>query len=355
VRIDFGIKKIGEDEPPFIIAEMSANHNGSLTKALELADLAAQAGASALKLQTYTADTMTLDLREREFVINDPNSLWNGKSLYELYQEASTPWEWHKEIFERCKSRGLVCFSTPFDVSAVDFLEGLEPACYKIASFENTDTQLVQKVAKTGRPVLVSTGMATQAELDELVDILKNSGCREFVLLKCCSAYPADVLNANLLTLADIRKRYGCLVGVSDHTMGTAVAVAGVALGAVVVEKHFTDSRTNKGIDSEFSMEPQEMQRLVNECQLAWKAKGRIHYGPTEAERASLQFRRSLYVTADMKKGDVLTSENVRAIRPGSGLPVKFLHQVLGKKVTCDINRGTPLSFELIKRSERKR
>ena len=341
-------RAIDLDHSPFIIAEMSGNHNQSLERALEIVEAAAKAGAHALKIQTYTPDTMTLDLDEREFHISDPNSLWTGTSLYKLYGQAYTPWEWHKSIFERARKHGMIAFSTPFDDTSVDFLEGLNVPCYKIASFENTDIPLIRRVAATGKPIIISTGMATEAELDDTVTAARLAGCKDLILLKCTSTYPATAENTNILTIPHLRDRFKCEVGLSDHTMGVGVSVASVALGATVIEKHFTLSRSDGGVDSAFSMEPAEMSQLVGETERAWQALGRVRYGPTEAETKSLQYRRSLYVVQDMKVGDVLTRKNVRAIRPGLGLPPKHLDQVLGMKVKSAVKRGTALSWEFI-------
>ncbi|NER34632.1 MAG: pseudaminic acid synthase [Oscillatoria sp. SIO1A7] len=341
--------KTGQNHPPFIIAEMSGNHNQSLERALEIVEAAAKAGAHGLKLQTYTADTMTLDIKEGEFFIDDPNSLWYGHSLYELYQQAHTPWQWHEPILKRCKELGMIGFSTPFDATAVDFLESLDVPCYKIASFENTDLPLIRKVASTGKPIIISTGMATVAELDETVRAAREAGCQDLILLKCTSTYPATPENSNLLTIPHLRELFDVQVGLSDHTMGIGAAVASVALGATVVEKHFTLRRADGGVDSAFSMEPEEMAQLVVESERAWRALGRVQYGPTESEQKSTVFRRSLYVAENMKAGDRLTTENVRAIRPGSGLPPKYLDSLLGLAVKQDIQAGTPLTFELLK------
>jgi pseudaminic acid synthase len=341
-------RQIGRDEPPFVIAEMSGNHNQSLERALEIVEAAACSGAHALKIQTYTPDTMTIDLDEREFHISDPNSLWAGASLYKLYGEAYTPWEWHKPIFDRCRELGMIGFSTPFDDTAVDFLQTLEVPCYKIASFENTDIPLIRKVAATGKPIIVSTGMASIAELDETVRAAREAGCKDLVLLKCTSTYPATAENTNILTIPHLRELFDCEVGLSDHTMGVGVSVASVALGATVVEKHFTLSRADGGVDSAFSMEPAEMAALVVESERAWQALGKVSYGPTSAEKKSIQFRRSLYVVKDMKAGEVLTRENLRAIRPGLGLPTKYFDHVLGKTLRVDVKRGTALSWPLL-------
>lgn len=339
---------IGRNRRPFVIAEMSGNHNRSLERALEIVGAAAEAGAHALKIQTYTPDTMTMDLDEREFHISDPGSLWAGTSLYKLYGEAYTPWEWHKPIFDRARELGIIPFSTPFDDTAVDFLEALDVPCFKIASFENTDLPLIRRMAATGKPLIISTGMSTVAELDETVRAARGAGCRDLVLLKCTSTYPATAENTNLLTIPHMRDLFGCEVGLSDHSMGTGVSVAGVALGATVIEKHFTLSRSDGGVDSSFSMERAEMAQLVLETERAWQALGQVSYGPTEAEKKSLVFRRSLYVVEDLKAGDVLTRANVRAIRPGLGLPTKYLEVVIGRAVKQEVRRGTPLAWELI-------
>ncbi len=339
---------ICKKKPPFIIAEMSGNHNQSLERALAIVEAAAKAGVYALKLQTYTADKMTLDLDKDEFFISDPNSLWSGRSLYNLYQEAYTPWEWHKPIFDRCRDLGIIGFSTPFDITAVEFLEKLEVPCYKIASFELIDLPLIQKVAVTGKPMIISTGMASLSEIDEAVKVAREGGCQEIVLLKCTSSYPASPENSNILTIPHLRELFDCEVGLSDHTMGVGVAVASVALGATVIEKHFTLNRADGGVDSAFSLEPSEMAELVIETERAWQALGKISYGPTESERKSLVFRRSLYIAKDVKAGELLTEANLRAIRPGYGLPPKYLTVLLGKRLIRDVKRGTPMSWDLI-------
>jgi len=341
-------RPLGRGHPPLIIAEMSGNHNQSLKRALEIVEAVSKSGAHGLKIQTYTPDTMTIDLDEREFHISDPNSLWAGTSLYKLYGEAYTPWEWHKPIFDRAIELGIIPFSTPFDETAVDFLESLNVPCYKIASFENTDLHLIRRVASTGKPLIISTGMATVAELDETVRAAREAGCKELVLLKCTSTYPATAEDTNILTIPHLRELFGCEVGLSDHTMGVGVSVAAVALGATVIEKHFTLSRADGGVDSAFSMEPVEMAQLLVETQRAWQALGQVSYGATETEKKSMQFRRSLYVIEDIKAGDKLTRKNVRAIRPGLGLATKYLEQVLGKTVNRDVNRGTALAWDMV-------
>jgi pseudaminic acid synthase len=340
--------KIGVGHPPFVIAEMSGNHNQSLARALEIVEAAAKTGAHALKIQTYTPDTMTLDLDEREFHISDPNSLWAGNSLYKLYGEAYTPWEWHKPIFDRARDLGIIAFSTPFDDTAVDLLESLDVPCYKIASFENTDLPLIRRVAATGKPMIISTGMASIAELDDTVRAAREAGCKDLILLKCTSTYPATADNTNILTIPHMRELFDCEVGLSDHTLGLGVSVASVALGASVIEKHFTLNRADGGVDSTFSMEPAEMAQLVVESERAWQALGQVSYGATEAEKKSIVFRRSLYVVKDLQNGDVLTKENLRVIRPGFGLPPKFYEMILGKRVSRNIAKGTPMSWDLI-------
>ncbi|MFN9533116.1 MAG: pseudaminic acid synthase, partial [Pseudanabaena sp.] len=295
-----------------------------------------------------TPDTMTLDISEGEFFIGDPQSLWQGTSLYKLYQQAYTPWEWHQPIFERCKELGIIGFSTPFDATAVDFLEALDVPCYKIASFENTDLPLIRKVASTGKPLIISTGMATIAELDETVRTAREAGCEDLILLKCTSTYPATPENTNILTIPHLRDLFDVQVGLSDHTMGIGVAVASVALGATVIEKHFTLARADGGVDSAFSMEPEEMRQLVIESERAWQALGKISYGATEAEKKSLIFRRSLYISQDMKAGDIFTKENLRSVRPGLGLPTKYYNVLLGKKIVRNAKAGQPMTWDLI-------
>lgn len=347
-EINIAGRVIGLGHQPFVIAEMSGNHNQSLERALEIVEVAAKTGAHGLKIQTYTPDTMTIDLDEREFHISDPNSLWAGTSLYKLYGEAYTPWEWHKPIFNRARELDIIPFSTPFDDTAVDFLESLDVPCYKIASFENTDLPLIRRVAATGKPLIISTGMATVADLDETVRAAREAGCKDLILLKCTSTYPATAENTNILTIPHLRELFGCEVGLSDHSMGVGVSVASVALGATVIEKHFTLNRADGGVDSSFSMEPSEMAQLVMETERAWQALGQVSYGPTDAEKKSIQFRRSLYIVKDIKAGDVLTHENVRAIRPGLGLPTKYLDEVLGKRVDQDVKCGTALRWALL-------
>jgi len=339
---------IGVNHPPFIIAEMSGNHNQSLDRALEIVDAAYKTGVQMLKLQTYTADTMTLNLKEGEFFISDEKSLWKGSSLYDLYKIAYTPWEWHEPVIQRAKELGMLCCSTPFDESSVDFLESLNVPAYKIASFENTDLPLIKKVASTGKPIIVSTGMATLSELGELVEVIRESGCEHFVLLKCTSTYPASPDNSNIVTIRHMREMFDCEVGLSDHTMGIGTSVAAVAHGATVIEKHFTLSRADGGVDSAFSLEPEEMTQLVVEAERAWSSLGSVYYGPTDAEKKSLNYRRSLYISEDVKAGEQLTAENMRIIRPGLGLPPKYYDIFLGRTVKSDMKKGTPIRWESI-------
>ncbi|OFC68942.1 pseudaminic acid synthase [Alteromonas confluentis] len=346
--IDIGPFSIGRNQPPFIIAELSGNHNQDLDLALRMVDAAADAGVHALKLQTYTADTMTIDVKHGEFFIDDKNSLWQGSSLYDLYQKAHTPWEWHSAIFERAKARGMVAFSTPFDASAVDFLESLGVPCYKIASFENTDHALLAEVAQTGKPVIVSTGMASLTEIAEIVEVLQSNGCDQYVLLKCTSQYPADPINANLATIPHLKQMFQCHVGLSDHTSGLGVAIAATAMGASVIEKHFVIDRNAGGVDAAFSLEPDEFAMLVKETERAAIAIGTVSYGCTTAEVNSRIHRRSLYICEDLSAGEVLTEKNLRAIRPGLGLPVKYLARLLGKQVKHDVAKGTPMSWDLV-------
>lgn len=340
--------KIGQDYKPFIIAEMSGNHNQSLNRALEIVESAAKSGAHALKIQTYTADTMTLNIENPDFKINDKNSLWDGQNLYQLYQKAYTPWEWHKPIFDRARELGMIPFSTPFDETAVDFLEELDVPLYKIASFENTDIPLIKKVAATGKPMIVSTGMATLAELDDLVRTARETGCEDLILLKCTSTYPATPESTNISTIPHMRELFDTQVGLSDHTMGTGVSVASVALGATVIEKHFTLSRADGGVDSAFSMEPDEMKALVTETERAWQALGKVSYGTTEKEISSLKFRRSIYVAKDIKAGEQFTKDNIKVIRPGYGLAPKYYEQVLHTVAKKDMKVGDPLIMKNI-------
>jgi len=347
-EITAGKYKIGDGQPPFIIAEMSGNHNQALARALKIVEAAAKAGAHALKLQTYTADTMTIDVDKKDFLIEDKKSLWKGRNLYELYRQAATPWEWHKPIFDLCRKLGIIGFSTPFDETAVNFLESLNVPFYKIASFEIVDIPLIKKVASTGKPILISTGMSSVKEIKEAVTAARKSGSTDIVLLKCTSSYPASPENSNLKTIPNMRARFKCQVGLSDHTMGMSVALASIALGATVIEKHFTLLRSDGGVDSAFSMEPLEMAELVAEAKIAWQALGKVSYCVTAQEKASLKFRRSLYVVKDMNAGEAFSNENLRSIRPGYGLAPRYYDNLLGKKVKRDLKKGTPVGWEMI-------
>ena len=339
---------IGLDHPPLIVAEISGNHHQDFDRAIRIVEAAAKAGAHAIKLQTYTAETMTFNLTEGLFFIADEKSLWKGKSLYQLYEEAYTPWEWHAPIMARCKELGMLCFSTPFDSTAVDFLETLHVPCYKIASFENTDLPLIRKVAATGKPLMISTGMASVAELDETVRTAREAGCTDLILLKCTSSYPASPDSTHIRTISHLRDLFQCEVGLSDHTMGIGVAIASIALGATIIEKHFTLRRAQGGVDAAFSLEPEELQSLVIETERAWRSLGNIHYHMTSDEKKSMQFKRSLYIASDMQAGEAFTPQNLRAIRPGGGLPPKYYDVILGRKTKSPIKRGTPLSWDLI-------
>ncbi len=348
MTVKIGDRLVGREHAPFIIAEMSGNHNQSLDRALLIVDAAAEAGAHALKLQTYTADTITLNVRGGDFEISDSGSLWAGKNLHDLYKQAYTPWEWHAPIMARAREHGMECFSSPFDETAVDFLVDLDVPAFKIASFENNHLPLIRKAASTGKPLIISTGMATITELDEAVRTARNAGCRDLVLLKCTSTYPATPQNSNILTIPHMSALFDCQVGLSDHTMGVGVAVAAVAHGATVVEKHFTLRRADGGVDSAFSLQPEEMGSLVTETERAWQALGTVTYGPTEAERKSLVFRRSIYVASEIRAGDVFTTENIRIVRPGQGLPPRDFSAILGRKANRDLSAGTPMSWDLI-------
>jgi pseudaminic acid synthase len=346
--IKIGDKIIGNTHKPFIIAEMSGNHNQSIDRAFAIIDAAVDSGADAIKLQTYTPDTMTINATSGLFQINDEGSLWNGSNLYDLYKEAHTPWEWHKPLFDYAKEKGIYIFSTPFDETAVDFLEELGVGAYKIASFENTDHPLLKKVAKTGKPVIMSTGLAKIADLDESVKILRDNGCEELVLLKCTSTYPASPENTHIKTIPHMSELFKCHVGLSDHTMGIGAAVAAVALGAKVIEKHFTISRADGGVDSQFSIEPDELKSLVIESERAFLSLGEIYYGIQEKEKQSLRFKRSIYVVEDIKKGEVFNTTNLRVIRPGDGMQPKYYETIIGKTASNDLKAGTPLTWEMI-------
>ncbi|MBN4051632.1 pseudaminic acid synthase [bacterium AH-315-M05] len=344
-EINIGNVKIGAFQRPFIVAEMSGNHNQSLERALAIVDAAANAGVHAIKLQTYTADTMTM---KGLITINDTDSPWHGRELYDLYKEAYTPWEWHKTIFERAEKKGLIAFSTPFDETAVDFLEELNVPAYKIASFENTDLPLLKKVASTGKPVIMSTGAASVSDIEEAVNVLRQAGCKDLILLKCTSTYPASPQNSNLLTIPHIAEMFDCIVGLSDHTLGIGVAVASVALGARVIEKHFTLSRSDGGVDSAFSLEPDEMKSLVQESERAFQALGQVQYGIQKTEEEMAKFKRSVYVVKDIEAGQTFTKENIKVLRPGNGLAPKYYEMILGKKTGKSIKAGTPLTFDIL-------
>lgn len=333
---------------PFVIAEMSGNHNQSLERALEIVDAAAASGAHALKIQTYTPDTITIDHDKDLFFIEDKNSLWKGRKLYDLYAEAMTPWEWHEAIFARAKEKGIIAFSSPFDETAVDFLEKLNVPFYKIASFENNHFPLLKKVAQTGKPVIMSTGISTAADIFEAVKVLRDHGCKDLVLLKCTSTYPATPENSNIITIPHMKQLFECEIGLSDHTGGIGVSVAAVALGATVIEKHFTLRRSDGGVDSAFSLEPEEMKQLVIECDRAYQALGKVSYQILDAEKKSMQFKRSIYVVQDIKKGEILSEKNIRIIRPGAGLAPKFIDVVLGKTAKTDLKRGSALTWDMI-------
>lgn len=340
-----GIKDNGA---PFIIAEMSGNHNQSLDRALAIVDAAAATGADALKIQTFTADSMTLDMGEGEFTISDPKSLWYGRRLYDLYEEAKTPAEWHKPIFDRAREKGILAFSSPFSEDAVELLESLNVPAYKIASFETVDLPLVRCVAETGKPMIISTGMATPVEIGEAVEVALSAGCPNLTLLKCTSSYPATPENTNLVTMPLFGKMFGVNFGLSDHTMGTGVSVAATALGASVIEKHFILDRSEGGVDSAFSLEPDEFTALVVETERAAQAMGQIWFGGTASEQAGRRKRRSLYIGEDMKVGEVLTAQNLRRIRPGLGLAPRYFDALLGRRVGRDIKKGTPMSWDLL-------
>jgi N-acetylneuraminate synthase len=345
-RILIDGRAIGPGEPPYVIAEISANHNGKYERAAELVQMAKAAGADAVKLQTYTPDTLTIDCARPEFSIRE--GPWAGRTLYDLYGEACTPWEWQPQLKELADEIGITLFSTPFDESAVDFLEAMDVPAYKVASFENTDVALLQKVAVTGKPVIVSTGMATLAEISESVECLRAAGCRELALLRCCSAYPAPPDAMHLRTIPHLAETFDTVVGLSDHTLTNDAAIAAVALGASIVEKHFIGARSDGGPDAAFSIEPDELKALVGSLRAAAAACGSVHYGRSEVEETSRVFRRSLFVVADVAEGELLTRENVRSIRPGYGLPTKHLDDVVGRRAARAIARGTPLGWELL-------
>lgn len=341
-------REISRNVTPFIIAELSGNHNQSFERAVKLIEAAATTGVHAIKFQTYTADTMTLNISKDDFIISDPKSLWNGRNLYELYDEAHTPWDWHESLFSLVKKLGMIPFSSPFDKTSVDFLDSLDVPCFKVASFECTDLPLVGYIASKGKPMIISTGMASVSEIDETVKTAKANGCNDIILLKCTSTYPAKPNNTNILTIPHLRKMFDCEVGLSDHTMGLGVSVASIALGATVIEKHFTHKRSEGGVDSAFSMEPQELKSLVVETESAHQALGKINYGPLNDEVKSLTYRRSIYITKDLKAGEILNDENIRIIRPGYGLEPKYYDLVIGRPVSKDVKIGTALTWDVI-------
>lgn len=345
MNIRLGKHLVGPGQRPFIIAELSGNHDQSLDKALAMVDAAAQSGVQAIKLQTYTADTMTLDVADGEFLIQDADNLWQGNSLHQLYAKAHTPWEWHAAIFERAREQGLLAFSTPFDASAVEFLETLDVPCYKIASFENNDLPLIRRVAETGKPIILSTGMASVGELEEAVRCARDAGCQDLILLKCTSAYPAPAREVNLATLPHMQALFDCPVGLSDHTLGLAVPIAAVTLGACVIEKHFVLDRSEGGVDAAFSLEPDELKQLVEQSAQAFDALGQVCYGGSASEQPSKKFRRSLYIARDIAAGEVLTADHVKSIRPGLGLAPKHYDEVVGRRTRQALTKGTPLAW----------
>jgi len=347
--IKIGNHIIGQGHKPFVIAEMSGNHNQSIERAKEIIKAAADTGAHAIKLQTYTPDTLTINIKKGLFYINDEKSLWHGQTLYDLYKVAYTPWEWHAELFEYALSKNIIAFSSPFDETAVDFLENLNVPAYKIASFENNHLPLLRKVAETGKPVVVSTGLSTVAGIYEAVTTLREAGCKDLILLKCTSSYPSSPANSNLLTIPHMRELFGCHVGLSDHTMGIGVPLAAVALGAVVVEKHFTLRRADGGVDSIFSLEPEELKALVVESERGFQGLGRVSYDILESEKSSLRFKRSVYIVEDVKEGETFTEKNVRIIRPGDGLHPRYLPDILQRNASRAIEKGTPSSWDIIK------
>lgn len=345
IKISIGDREVGAEYPPFIIAELSGNHSQKLDLALAMVDAAAEAGAHAIKLQTYTADSMTLDHDSDDFVIQETDSLWHGRSLHGLYQQASTPYEWHSILFERAQQHGMLAFSSPFDEAAVDFLNQLEVPCFKIASFELTDLPLIKKAAATGKPLIMSTGMASLSEIEDAVATAKAAGCDKIVLLKCTSTYPALATNTNLNTIPHLRDAFGLQVGLSDHTCGVGASVAAVALGATVIEKHFVLDRQAGGVDAEFSLEPQELKALVDETFTAWQAMGEVRYGGTQAEEKSKQYRRSIYVSKNIRQGEILSADNLRIVRPAFGLAPKHWEDIVGKSAKTDLNKGMALAW----------
>ena len=344
--IEIGGRKIGDDYPPYIIAELSANHNGDINRAFKILEMAKECGADAIKIQTYTQDTLTIDCDKEDFKIK--GGLWDSRTLYDLYREAHMPWEWHKPLFDKAKSLGLTIFSSPFDNTAVDLLEELEAPAYKIASFEAIDIPLIEYVAKTGKPMIISTGMANKVEIMEAVDAAYNAGCNQLVILHCVSGYPAPSNDYNLATLPDMRERFGVLTGLSDHTIDNTTAIASVALGACLIEKHVTLNRDGGGPDDSFSLEKPELFQLCRDSEIAWQALGSVNYERKESEKGNMVFRRSLYVVSDINKGEKFTNDNIRSIRPGYGLPPKNLKNILGKTASKFLPRGSALRFDYI-------
>jgi len=339
-------KEIGLENPPYIIAELSANHNGDIEKAFCLIELAKQAGADAVKLQTYTPDTITLNSQTEDFIVR--GGLWDGRTLYDLYQEAHTPWEWHRPLFEHAKNLGITIFSSPFDNTAIDLLEDLNAPAYKIASFEAVDLPLIKYAASTGKPLIISTGMADAEEIQEAIDAAYSAGCKELAILHCVSGYPAPASDYNLATIQDMRNRFGVPVGLSDHTLDNTTAIAAVALGACIIEKHFTLDRQGGGPDDSFSLEPADLAALCRDSKTAWQALGRLDYGRKSSEQGNVKFRRSLYFVKDLAAGEVITPDSIRSVRPGFGIAPKFLDHILGKKLNQSVERNSPVCFSKI-------
>jgi len=339
-------REIGPSQPPYVIAELSANHNGSIETALKIIDEAKRAGADAVKLQTYRPDTITLDVDRPEFRIT--GGLWDGKSLYQLYEEAHTPWDWHKTLFDHARKLGITIFSSPFDHTAVDLLESLGAPAYKIASFEAIDLPLIRYVASKGKPMIISTGMADEAEIQEAVDVAHSAGCKQLALLHCVSGYPAHSEEYNLRTIADMQARFGTLVGLSDHTLDNVTAIASVVMGACIIEKHFTLDRQGGGPDDSFSLEPADLVALCHDTKTAWRALGEVNYGRKSSEIGNVKFRRSLYVVRDIKAGEIFTNQNIRSVRPGYGLPPKMLQDILGQRSARDVAFGSPVTWDMV-------
>jgi len=345
-------RRIAADTPPYVIAELSANHNGKLDTAMKIIVEAKKAGADAVKLQTYTADTITLNCEAEEFLIH--GGLWDGKTLFELYQEAHLPWEWHKPLFTHARKHGITIFSSPFDSTAIDLLEDLNAPAYKIASFEAVDLPLIKYAASTGKPMIISTGMADAEEIQEAIEAAREGGCKELAILHCVSGYPAPAEDYNLRTITDISERFGLVTGLSDHTLGNTTAITSIALGASIIEKHFTLDRNGGGPDDSFSLEPNELASLCHGAKTAWSALGRVDYGRKSSEQGNMKFRRSLYFVKDMQAGQVITADCIRSVRPGYGLEPKYLNDALGRIVSSEVKYGTPLSFDLIQKTENK-